>query len=155
MNGAGKKKMLIVVVTVLLCVWAAPAGAGNTWLDANGIRIDNAALNGSAVSNSTYWIDPPFLSSKVPPNVLIVLDNSGSMNDQAYASTYDPTQFVSGQYFGYFDSTKCFTYQSSVWQVIGNVDSAAGCAAFPQLSIVLRDLNLVTPSDPAYVYDGC
>jgi hypothetical protein len=32
---------------------------------------------------------------------------------------------------------------------------ATGCSAFPQLSIVLRDLNLVTPADTAYVYDGC
>lgn len=34
-------------------------------------------------------------------------------------------------------------------------DFDAGCAAFPSLSIVLRDLNLVTPSMAAYVYDGC
>lgn len=34
-------------------------------------------------------------------------------------------------------------------------DFDAGCAAFPNLSIVLRDLNLVTPGDAAYVYDGC
>ena len=31
----------------------------------------------------------------------------------------------------------------------------AGCASFPQLSIVLRDLDLVTPSDAGYVFDGC
>jgi hypothetical protein len=34
-------------------------------------------------------------------------------------------------------------------------DFNAGCAAYPQLSIVLRDLNLVTPSQSGYVYDGC
>ena len=34
-------------------------------------------------------------------------------------------------------------------------DFTTGCAAFPQLSIVLRDLNLVTPSQSEYVYDGC
>jgi hypothetical protein len=34
-------------------------------------------------------------------------------------------------------------------------DFTAGCAAFPQLSIVLRDLNLVTPSQSGYLYDGC
>lgn len=32
---------------------------------------------------------------------------------------------------------------------------ATGCSAFPQLSIVLRDLDLVTPADAGYVYDGC
>ncbi|MCX5746352.1 MAG: endo alpha-1,4 polygalactosaminidase [Proteobacteria bacterium] len=35
------------------------------------------------------------------------------------------------------------------------VDFAAGCAAYPTLSIVLRDLNLVGPTDAAYVFDGC
>jgi hypothetical protein len=34
-------------------------------------------------------------------------------------------------------------------------DFNAGCLAFPNLSIVLRDLNLVTPSATGYVYDGC
>jgi hypothetical protein len=34
-------------------------------------------------------------------------------------------------------------------------DFNEGCAAYPELSIVLRDLNLVTPSSAAYVYDGC
>jgi len=34
-------------------------------------------------------------------------------------------------------------------------DFTTGCAAFPGLSIVLRDRNLVTPGAGAYVYDGC
>jgi hypothetical protein len=34
-------------------------------------------------------------------------------------------------------------------------DFDAGCADFPQLSIVLRDLNVSTPSSSGYVYDGC
>lgn len=34
-------------------------------------------------------------------------------------------------------------------------DFAAGCAAYPNLSIVLRDINLVTPEHDDYVYDGC
>jgi hypothetical protein len=34
-------------------------------------------------------------------------------------------------------------------------DFTSGCTAFPNLSIVLRDVNLVTPSSTAYVYDGC
>jgi hypothetical protein len=35
------------------------------------------------------------------------------------------------------------------------VDFSAGCTAFPNLSIVLRDVNLVTPTGSGYVYDGC
>jgi hypothetical protein len=34
-------------------------------------------------------------------------------------------------------------------------DFDAGCSDFPELSIVLRDLLLVAPSAPSYVYDGC
>lgn len=130
MKGSWKNTTFIAAALMLTGIWAAPAGAGNTWLDANGLRTDNVTLNGSAVTNATYWIDPPFLSSKVPPNVLFVLDNSLSMNDQAYASTYDPTQFVTGKYYGYFDSTKCYKFQSSKWDVVGDVNASTGCQAF-------------------------
>ncbi len=34
-------------------------------------------------------------------------------------------------------------------------DFSAGCAAFPQLSIVLRDVDLTVPGAAGYVYDGC
>ena len=34
-------------------------------------------------------------------------------------------------------------------------DFTAGCAAYPQLSIVLRDRNLVTQGSAGYVFDGC
>src|SRR3990172_4625396 len=62
-----------------------------------------------------YCSTPPFLGNAVPPNVLIVLDNSGSMNDQAYTGDYDPTQFASGHYYGYFDPTKNYRYSSNEW----------------------------------------
>ncbi len=34
-------------------------------------------------------------------------------------------------------------------------DFATGCAAYPGYSIVLRDVELTTPGDGSYVYDGC
>ena len=34
-------------------------------------------------------------------------------------------------------------------------DFDKGCSGFPNLSIVLRDLDLVTPGDGGYVYDAC
>ncbi len=34
-------------------------------------------------------------------------------------------------------------------------DFTTGCTKYPQLSIILRDRDLVTPSNAAYVYDGC
>lgn len=34
-------------------------------------------------------------------------------------------------------------------------DFESGCDDYPQLPTVLRDVNLVAPSDPGYVYEGC
>ena len=62
---------------------------------------------------SDYCITPPFLTHSIPPNVLIVLDNSLSMNGQAYAGSYDPAQFATGYYYGYFDPAKNYQYQNS------------------------------------------
>ncbi|RKZ34493.1 hypothetical protein DRQ33_02000, partial [bacterium] len=54
---------------------------------------------------------PPFLSETVPPNVLIIMDNSGSMNYPAYIdqNSSNPTQYDYGsyipdmRYYGYAD----------------------------------------------------
>ncbi len=35
---------------------------------------------------------PPFLSQKVNPNILVIMDNSGSMNGAAYEDSYDPNR---------------------------------------------------------------
>jgi type IV pilus assembly protein PilY1 len=116
MKTSSKYIILFVAACALaLSVAAGSARAGDAWLDANGIRIDNVNLNGQHVTNNTYWIDPPFLSAKVRPNVLFVLDNSGSMNEAAYRSSYDPTQFVGGAYFGYFDPNTMYQYASNQW----------------------------------------
>src|SRR3989338_890667 len=62
-----------------------------------------ACSSALAQTNSDYDSSPPFLATAVEPNILIVLDNSGSMCDQAYASSYDPSVFTNGQNYGYFD----------------------------------------------------
>lgn len=48
---------------------------------------------------------------------------------------------------GYGDHVLIIEYRRS--------DFTAGCAAYPNLSIVLRDRNLVGPGQSGYVYDGC
>jgi type IV pilus assembly protein PilY1 len=66
---------------------------------------------------SYYSSVPPFITSAgVKPNVLIVLDNSGMMNNFAYdfnnestSTGFDP----STSYFGYFDPAKWYTYSGS------------------------------------------
>ena len=56
--------------------------------------------------------------------------------------------------------TECDTYTAGYGDHVIVIeyrqqDFTAGCAAFPNLSIVLRDLNLVTPVNAMYVYDDC
>ncbi|MBI1810468.1 MAG: hypothetical protein HYR78_00775, partial [Nitrospirae bacterium] len=99
-----------------------------------------------------YCVTPPFLSQSIPPNVLIVLDNSGSMCDQAYSSTYDPTQFAKicsndstkscttsadctspgvcdSYYYGYFDGSKNYRYTTNNrWEETTNAMSTGTVA---------------------------
>jgi len=48
---------------------------------------------------------------------------------------------------GYNDAVLVIEYRQA--------DFDAGCRDFPELSIVLRDLDLVTPGDSGYLYAGC
>jgi len=66
-------------------------------------------------SMSEYCATPPFLSRTVAPNVMIVLDNSGSMFNFAY--DYNGSGVSSGfnpnsEYYGYFDSNFWYKYES-------------------------------------------
>ncbi len=66
-----------------------------------------------------YSSMPPFLATEIPPNVLIMLDNSGSMKVPLYNSGYRcnsvGTDFDSTRtYYGMFDSTKTYTYDTTI-----------------------------------------
>jgi hypothetical protein len=68
------------------------------------------------------------------------------------------TDFVVAEECNEFD--ECQTYRDAYGDhviVIEYTRTAfdAGCAAFPTLSIVLRDRDLVPAGDAAYVYDDC
>lgn len=95
---------------------------------------------------NSYCVTPPFIAQSISPNVLIVLDNSGSMNCLAYLSSYDPTQFATGHYYGYFDPTKNYKYTTGTpnrW--IPTTDAiTTGTAANPIASGNL--LNWITMS---------
>lgn len=60
-----------------------------------------------------YTDNPIFMSNTITPNVLIIQDNSGSMNDLAYASAYDATK----TYFGYFSPGYKYSYASGVFTI--------------------------------------
>ncbi|MBN1755091.1 hypothetical protein JW877_02655 [bacterium] len=59
---------------------------------------------------------PPFLSMLVPANVCLLLDNSGSMNEQAYYGEYNPAK----RYYGYADHDKHYQNISNVYEPISS-----------------------------------
>ncbi|HSL02907.1 MAG TPA: hypothetical protein VK901_05145, partial [Nitrospiraceae bacterium] len=64
-----------------------------------------------------YYAVPPFVQDQVKPNVLIIMDNSGSMECRAYDGTdCSGTAFsftAATKYTGYFDEKTCYTYNST------------------------------------------
>jgi len=56
--------------------------------------------------------------------------------------------------------SECDTYTAAYGTLVFIIeyrlqDFQTGCTKYPQLSIVLRDLNVSTPSSSSYVYQGC
>ncbi|MBW1819082.1 MAG: hypothetical protein JRJ60_18235, partial [Deltaproteobacteria bacterium] len=69
---------------------------------------------GAASYCSDYVSDPPFLSSAIDPNVLLMIDNSASMYDLAYVGNqkycFDDTFNNTVTYEGYFDPGGWYQY---------------------------------------------
>ena len=113
-----------------------------------------------------YCIVPPFVSQSIPPNVMILLDNSGSMCGQAYSGSYDPTQFdkicsdepskrcdtaadcstgvCDSYYYGYFEGPKKYRY-SGRWEettdalTTGTVANPVATGSFLNWATMRRD----------------
>ncbi|NTV49686.1 MAG: pilus assembly protein PilY [Geobacteraceae bacterium] len=82
----------------------------------------NFTVNNVPLNN--YCQIPPFVTSganALKPNVLLIVDNSGSMYEFAYktpgkggdTSNYDESYNSNTNYYGYFDSTKMYSYETS------------------------------------------
>ncbi len=65
-----------------------------------------------AQSLADYTTSPPFLNTTATPNVLLLFDNSGSMNSKAYDEPFDPTKV----YYGAFNPYECYTYATNRFQ---------------------------------------
>jgi type IV pilus assembly protein PilY1 len=80
-----------------------------------------AALGANLATNADYSGAPAFIASLVPPNVLILMDNSGSMGIRAYCgtptfasnATCTETFAATTSYTGLFDKMKCYTYDAT------------------------------------------
>ena len=80
------------------------------------------------IAMAEYTATPPFVAEVVPPNILIILDNSGSMNNMAYEDSqeaFDPTK----TYAGIFDAADCYQYDGTANTFVP--DPAANPATMP------------------------
>lgn len=87
------------------------------------LLFSSFALAASCPSQmADYVAYPPFLTSKVPPNVLLIMDNSGSMNEFAYhevegercPGTTSWTGYEPGrEYYGLFNPNKMYSYDNA------------------------------------------
>lgn len=68
------------------------------------------AVNNAYAANLSIADSPVFLSNSAKPNILIMLDNSGSMKRRMYTSNFDS----STEYSGLFDNTKTYKYNTTV-----------------------------------------
>lgn len=73
------------------------------------------STNTMAQSLVDYTATPPFVGTAVPPNVLLLMDNSGSMNSSAYHPLGTETYNSLVVYGGYFDTTKCYSYAANLF----------------------------------------
>lgn len=97
--------------------------AGNALAAASTWTFTTVSGTATTATLNEYCQVPPFLSSgsNVKPNVLLIVDNSGSMDTLAYGlNNYVSTQ----TYGGYFDTNRMYKYNStSGWFEVDTVTS--------------------------------
>ena len=76
-----------------------------------------------------YMAAPPFVQDQVKPNILIIMDNSGSMECRAYDGTDCSGAAFSftaaTKYTGYFDEKTCYTYNGPDTRFVAAATKAA------------------------------
>jgi type IV pilus assembly protein PilY1 len=86
-------------ITLLLAIIVAPLFMGT----------NQVCAVEPVMADYTHY--PVFQINTVAPNILIILDNSSSMNLQAYIGEYNPGTI----YYGYFEPSASYTYGSNVF----------------------------------------
>ncbi|MHC4215050.1 MAG: hypothetical protein ACYSWP_16950, partial [Planctomycetota bacterium] len=104
-----KKISFIIVIAGLLCTFGQPYFG------------PNAAVAAGNEDNNDYTLTPPFLTAAAPPLVMLVMGRSHKLYYEAYNDAsdldgdgdldvgYKPDDI---DYYGYFDSYKCYEYDS-------------------------------------------
>jgi len=109
MEGAMKSRSIATRGTVMLALVGCLVGPG--------------ALQAQTMDQ--YYAVPPFVSDQVAPNVVLLLDNSGSMADRACDPTWcgilagggttpvNENFVATSSYSGFFNSLSCYTYDAT------------------------------------------
>lgn len=84
-----------------------------------------------------YYAVPPFVSDQVAPNILLILDNSGSMGGRACDATWcgihsdgsltpiNQNFVADTTYSGYFNSLTCYTYDATNTRFVAGATKVA------------------------------
>jgi type IV pilus assembly protein PilY1 len=97
---------------------------------------------GAVIANADYTAVPPFVSNATTPNIIVVMDNSGSMTNRACESTScgilsdGSTSTVTTwtnttKYSGYFDPMRCYVYDTTDTRFESGTNKATLDAACP------------------------
>ncbi len=96
------------------------ASRGSAVLALVGCLLGSTAAQAQTMDQ--YYAVPPFVSDQVSPNILLILDNSGSMGGRACDPTWcgvhsdaslvpvNENFVAASSYSGFFDSKTCYTY---------------------------------------------
>ncbi len=119
------------------------ASIKHTWIGmASTLFVLTLGAVASAQTMSDYKAEPEFIAEAVPPNIVMLMDNSGSMNSLAYGilnsggspvTPFDPNK----DYNGIFDPLKCYQYSSSgdkflpSSSTLGSVGATCTDASYP------------------------
>ncbi len=123
------------------------------------ILIVFMASGSLGVTMYDYTAVPPFLTTSVPPNLLLLIDNSASMYDLAYIDTqkhcYDDTYNIGTTYAGYCEPTTWYKYDlnQSQFEPVADGDTAVdflalqGGTRYFNASVAIAIDETVTPNE--------
>ena len=75
-----------------------------------------------------YCITPPYVKVNVAPNIMILMDNSPDMYNNAYSDAYTPNA-TKDNYIGYYLSQSCYSYGSNKFAEQPKTGSTSGNTA--------------------------
>lgn len=116
-----------------------------------------------AADMKDYSITPPFIQQAIKPNLLLMLDNSSSMYDLAYADEgqtvsgtitrepyycYDQTYSSRNTYVGYFNRDSYYLYDltNHYFAVTASLPASTSCDYYLSGSLCLKFNTSVTPN---------